>query len=146
MCPSVFYRVEILALSFGECSHIIHDHATWSSNEGFSNKTLVHVDPPCADSEIANADDIAGKVAVVVRGQCVFVDKAQRCRNAGAVGMLVINNDTQFPYCVCKMAGETAPSEGIDIPVILISLKNGALLEEGTDCSFCSVVGKAIYT
>ena len=40
---------------------------------------------------IVNADEINGKVAVIDRGGCLFIDKALNAQNAGAIAMIVCN-------------------------------------------------------
>ena len=39
-----------------------------------------------------NAAAVAGKIAVIDRGVCLFVEKAKNAQNAGAVGVLILNN------------------------------------------------------
>lgn len=41
--------------------------------------------------ELVNADDIAGKIALVDRGNCSFSEKAFNAEQAGAVGILICN-------------------------------------------------------
>jgi hypothetical protein len=64
---------------------------------------VVAVRPALADGGIENGDDIAGKLALVTRGECSFVDKARRVQAAGAVGMVCANNDEAAPDAVFEM-------------------------------------------
>ena len=41
-----------------------------------------------------NAAAVAGKIAVIDRGVCLFVEKAKNAQNAGAVGVVIFNNVT----------------------------------------------------
>ena len=45
----------------------------------------------CAPAQ--NRSELAGRIAIVDRGTCLFVDKARRAQAAGAVALLVVNNE-----------------------------------------------------
>ena len=72
--------------------------APWGSNKGWQQQSLVLTVPPCAESDsLDNAAQVAGNVAVVARGLVGFVDKVQRSIDAGAIGVIITNNDTDNP-------------------------------------------------
>src|SRR4029078_12253157 len=50
--------------------------------------------PPTTDgcTAVTNAAAVAGKIAVIDRGVCLFVEKAKNAQNAGAIGVLILNN------------------------------------------------------
>ncbi|WP_299223065.1 T9SS-dependent M36 family metallopeptidase [uncultured Aquimarina sp.] len=50
-------------------------------------------DPNDACTAITNTAEMAGKIAVVRRGSCNFSAKVVVCQNAGAVAVLVVNNE-----------------------------------------------------
>jgi mannosidase alpha-like ER degradation enhancer 3 len=52
----------------------------------------VFVKPFHLCSDIQNKDEISGKIAIVERGECTFVDKARRAMNAGASAIIIIDN------------------------------------------------------
>ena len=71
----------------------------------------------------AIVNDVAGKIAVVDRGNCFFSEKAVSAQAAGAIGMILVNNQAgQPPY----MPGDPT---GIDIPVLSISQGQGNTLK-----------------
>ena len=72
-----------------------------------------------------NAAAIAGKVAMVDRGTCTFVQKARNAQQAGAVSLIVVDNnkDTCIPP---SMGGEATD---ITIPVISISQTDGDVIK-----------------
>ncbi len=72
---------------------------------------------------IINATDISGKIAIVKRGTCPFVDKVQAIQDVGAVAVIVINN-TSNP--ILAMGG-TDPGT-ITIPSVMISQADGQLI------------------
>jgi hypothetical protein len=72
--------------------------APWGSNKGWQQQSLVLTVPPCAESDsLDNAAQVAGNVAVVARGLVGFVDKVQRSIDAGAIGVIITNNDSDNP-------------------------------------------------
>jgi len=68
---------------------------------------------------LTNGTQLNGKIAVIDRGNCAFVDKVQAAQNAGAVAAIVVNNTTAAPIA---MGGTSAT---ITIPAIMISLADG---------------------
>ena len=74
---------------------------------------------------LINDADVAGKIAVVYRGECEFGTKAFTAQNAGAAGVVIINN-SGAP--VAMGAGVSGPE--VTIPVVMISTSAGALLRD----------------
>jgi hypothetical protein len=57
--------------------------------------TVVHVGQGCnADTYFNNP---AGKIALIQRGTCTFVEKITKAYNAGAIGAIVYNNNRPNP-------------------------------------------------
>jgi hypothetical protein len=58
---------------------------------------LVAVDPlmACGGGPLRNADQVKGKVAFIIRGECDFIEKAMTAQNAGAVAVIVGNHDEE---------------------------------------------------
>ncbi len=68
---------------------------------------------------LINGANVNGKIALVDRGDCSFAQKILNAQNAGAVGVIIINNVSGAP---------TAPrgsSAGINIPNVMIGLTDG---------------------
>lgn len=72
-----------------------------------------------ACDDLTNASEIDGKIAVIKRGNCPFVDKVLNAQNAGAIAVIVINNEPGQPI---RMGGESAT---INIPSLMISQMDG---------------------
>ena len=92
---------------------------------------VVARDNALADSCACNAIDttkvdLKGKIAVIYRGSCNFSIKATNAQNAGAVGVIIIQNK---PDPVFPMGGDG----DITIPVIMLSQADGALLRPAID-------------
>ncbi|MFN3530707.1 MAG: PA domain-containing protein [Bacteroidia bacterium] len=80
------------------------------------------------DTILANASEIAGKIAVVYRGSCEFGLKALAAQNNGAIGLIIINNSPTM----INLAGATYGMR-INIPLVMISDADGALLRPYID-------------
>lgn len=85
------------------------------------------VDPLDLCEPPTNAVDFAGKIALVKRGTCFFVDKAATVQAAGAVGMVVDNHTAAGqPNGGVISMGNTNPA--VTIPSMFVSLEDGATL------------------
>lgn len=42
--------------------------------------------------DLKNADAIKGKIAIIERGDCTFIDKARKAEAAGALAVVVLDN------------------------------------------------------
>jgi MYXO-CTERM domain-containing protein len=63
--------------------------------------TLVATNPALGCSPLANAADVAGKVALVDRGTCPFVSKFDNAVAAGAIAVIVVDNeDDALPFAM----------------------------------------------
>ncbi|GAB3822345.1 T9SS-dependent M36 family metallopeptidase [Pontibacter rugosus] len=93
---------------------------------------LVVADGQEGCAALANAEAIAGNIAVMYRGGCPFADKVQFAQAAGAIAVLVINNAPGSPIV---MGG--TPTEEINIPAVMISQEDGqiirAVLDQGQE-------------
>lgn len=86
-------------------------------------------DPPlatlaCNDTSLTLANDLTGKIAMVDRGECNFTLKAYNAQKAGAIGVVICNN--QPPGTTGMSAGIAASL--INIPTIMIGLDDCAII------------------
>ncbi|UGS23900.1 PA domain-containing protein [Flavobacterium channae] len=72
---------------------------------------------------LTNAAALNGKIALIRRGSCNFTVKVKSAQNAGAVGVIMMNNISGTPVAM----GGTDTT--INIPSIMISQEDGDLLE-----------------
>ncbi|MEM8601496.1 MAG: PA domain-containing protein [Bacteroidota bacterium] len=78
-------------------------------------------DPFDGCGTILNTNQIAGNIALIRRGTCAFVTKAENAANAGAVAVLIYNDDRGGdPNALVDMTGECDPSV-CSIPSAFIS-------------------------
>jgi len=82
-------------------------------------------DGTAAPTEACSAvtNDLTGKIALVRRGNCTFVLKVKNAQDAGAIGVIVMNNNPGEPIAM----GGTDPS--ITIPAVMITQADGDLIE-----------------
>lgn len=76
---------------------------------------------------LVNAADVAGKIVVIRRGNCSFLDKIQNAQDAGAIGVIVTNhnnpaNDPNYREYI-NMYGVTDPV--FNIPSLFINFEDG---------------------
>jgi hypothetical protein len=67
-----------------------------------------------------NSAEIDGKIALVDRGTCTFVVKAQNAQAAGAIGIIVANNEPGPP------PGMDGVAPDVTIPVVSVTQADGA--------------------
>ncbi|NBC57585.1 MAG: T9SS type A sorting domain-containing protein, partial [Bacteroidetes bacterium] len=79
-------------------------------------------DPHDACDPLTNASSLNGKIVVINRGDCFFVDKIQAAQNNGALAVIMINNVFGDPIA---MGGD---GSNITIPSIMISLTDGSAI------------------
>ena len=80
-------------------------------------------DPDLADGALTNADQVKGSMAVVRRGANSFVEKAKRAQDAGAVGLIIINNADEL-----LKAGGDDLNKTVTIPVVMVPKDAAAAL------------------
>lgn len=87
----------------------------------------VLVEPNDACSALTNPEALVGKIALIDRGVCGFVDKCRLVQQAGAVAAVIIDERPQFPF---TMGGDAAD---VTIPCLMILQSDGAALKANLD-------------
>lgn len=84
---------------------------------------------------IVNAGQVAGKIALIDRGICTFVDKALQAQAAGAIAVIVGNN----------VSGPPQPMGGVDpsitIPVVGITLDDANAIKANLGVGVFATIG-----
>ncbi|MEJ5224518.1 MAG: S8 family serine peptidase, partial [Anaerolineales bacterium] len=88
--------------------------------------------PYQACAPLTNAGAIAGKIALVQRGGCTFKTKTLNAQNAGAIGVLLVNNVAGFPPGMADDATITTP---ITIPTMSARNVDGTAIKNVLDAS-----------
>uniref|UniRef100_A0A2M4BE78 alpha-1,2-Mannosidase n=1 Tax=Anopheles marajoara TaxID=58244 RepID=A0A2M4BE78_9DIPT len=89
----------------------------------------VYAQPIKLCSALKNTNEVRGKIVIMERGECTFVDKARRAQSAGAVAAIVfdntpntsINNQQMF-----AMSGDG--KDDVQIPVVFLFTKEAEQL------------------
>ncbi len=77
---------------------------------------------------LVNGGSISGKIAVIYRGSCSFGIKALNAQNAGAIGIIIVNNVNGL----INMLGGTE-GMSVTVPTINIGKETGELLKTALD-------------
>jgi len=99
-----------------------------SWNVSHSGIHLVPTEPPCGCGFIQNHNQVEGKLALVERGECSFVSKVVRAQAAGAVGVIVTDEDYDNDELFISMADDTTERE-VHIPAAFVLGKNGFIIK-----------------
>lgn len=97
---------------------------------GLSGEVMPVVDQPngtglaCAPLNAVNTLAVNGKIALIDRGICTFPEKVKNAQNAGAIGVIIVDN----------VAGSPPPGLGgadptITIPTVRITLADGSVFK-----------------
>ena len=81
-------------------------------------------DPHDACQTIINPTDLAGNIVVIRRGTCEFGTKILAAENAGAIAVIMVNNEAGGPITM----GAGADGGSVTIPSIMISQADGEAL------------------
>jgi hypothetical protein len=101
---------------------------------GFSGLVVPVVDDDgltTACVPIANAAEVEGNVALIDRGVCGFAIKAQAAEDAGAIAVIICNNDQANPDAVIRMGG--TDNCALTIPTISMSYNDCQTVRMETD-------------
>ncbi|CDF77874.1 glycoside hydrolase (GHnc) [Formosa agariphila KMM 3901] len=82
-----------------------------------------------ACGRITNNAEVKGKIALIYRGNCGFIDKVKYVQDAGAIGVVVINNEAGAPIGM----GGTDTNNAITIPSVMISMSAGSDIRSAID-------------
>lgn len=96
------------------------------------SQNIIYADPLRLCSKLkTNADEAKGKIVVVERGDCTFVDKARIAQQAGAVAVIVIDNvpgSSAQDQPMFAMSGDG--KDDVKIPVVFIFTEDAKTLEK----------------
>ena len=79
--------------------------------------------PVAACTELRNAHKLAGKIAILERGNCMFIEKARRIQQAGAIAGIVLDNvdgSSAATSPMFAMSGDGKELDDVTIPVVFL--------------------------
>lgn len=89
--------------------------------------TVAVTEPRQACESLTNPDDVANAIALIERGTCTFRQKIKNAQDAGAIGV-VIHNDDRPDQELLNMSASTNVGGEITIPAVFIDNANGLAL------------------
>lgn len=108
-----------------------HFSTELTANESIQRKTTI-ADPSSLCSELQNPiEDVNGRILIVTRGECAFVDKARKAQKAGAAAVIIIDNvpDTSADdQPMFAMSGDGV--DDVKIPVVFLYSREGHSLKK----------------
>lgn len=111
--PSAFAAdFETAAANFGPSVQVQMPSAELALARDGSNQPTLVCNP------VSNRAAVRGRIAVLDRGECTFVQKVRNAQDAGAVGVVIVNNEAG----VVPMGGD---DPAIDIPTLMVSNTDG---------------------
>ncbi|MBR9859606.1 T9SS type A sorting domain-containing protein [bacterium] len=127
--PDDYFQVNSPSFAAGKYDVV---PAQWGANLNTSPVTgdLVLVESSTGTPEegcdsLANSNEVNGKIALISRGNCNFVQKVLNAQNAGAIGVVVYNNVNGPSF----QMGDNGNGNQVTIPAVMIDLNNGTYLK-----------------
>jgi hypothetical protein len=96
---------------------------TATGEEGDVAATL----PADACSALSNPGELTGRIALIDRGDCNFIDKIDRAELAGAIGVIIANNVDGPPI---TMGAPAPPNPVIGIPSVMVRRSQGQQIHD----------------
>ncbi|XP_022624381.1 ER degradation-enhancing alpha-mannosidase-like protein 3 isoform X4 [Seriola dumerili] len=93
--------------------------------------SIVKASPYTACGPIDNTVELKGRIALALRGDCMFAAKARRLQEAGAIGVIFIDhregsNSEETP--LFQMVGDGDSTEDITLALVFLFSREGAVL------------------
>ncbi|KAK1155574.1 ER degradation-enhancing alpha-mannosidase-like protein 3 [Acipenser oxyrinchus oxyrinchus] len=102
-----------------------------AKNEHGVKASVVKSAPYTACSAITNAEELRGRIALAVRGECMFASKARRLQEAGVAGVIFIDQGTDSSSeetPLFQMVGDGGSTSEISVPLVFLFSKEGQVL------------------
>ena len=112
-------------------SSVLFRSADFGPQRSFAGQTVVAT-PQLADSDLTNATEILGAIAVVRMGVATPQEKVRRAQRAGAVAVIVVSTED----AIFKMEDSENSAGDITIPAVVVSSSVGLVLVTGTQVRF----------
>ncbi|XP_076245034.1 ER degradation enhancer, mannosidase alpha-like 2 isoform X2 [Calliopsis andreniformis] len=84
---------------------------------------VVFTYPAAACTDLLNVDAVAGCIAIMERGNCMFIEKARRIQQAGAIAGIVLDNVEGSSAAISPMfamSGDGKEVDDVTIPVVFL--------------------------
>ncbi|CAL4108106.1 unnamed protein product, partial [Meganyctiphanes norvegica] len=89
---------------------------------------VIAASPLRACGEVHNSDEVTGKIVLVERGECEFIEKARRLQQLGAKGGIVVDNKPGAYNPNYYMAMGADETDDVSIPMVFLYSGNAQIL------------------
>lgn len=129
--PSLPSNLEITSPQSLAGNYTVGDAGFGAWTNGLSGEVVLGLDdanaagPTTTDgcTSFTNGAAVAGKIALVDRGECFFVEKTANAQAAGAIGVIIANNAGD------EVIGMGGQDPSLSIPALFIGQSDGAALK-----------------
>lgn len=121
--PSAFALALVATQDGVESVYLNTASINWAPVLSEVSGILVHVGAGCPGDAYPGGVDLAGKVALIDRGVCAVSLKVDRAADAGAIGVIIVNNAPGDPPTFSYGGGDNL------VPTIVITLADGNALK-----------------
>ncbi|XP_069942665.1 ER degradation-enhancing alpha-mannosidase-like protein 3 isoform X1 [Cherax quadricarinatus] len=85
------------------------------------NGPVVKATPLRACEQLGNEDEIHGKIVIIERGDCMFIEKARRLEALGAIGGIVLDNTPETSAKTSPMFAMSGDgTDDVNIPLVFL--------------------------
>lgn len=98
-------------------------------NNEHIKSSVIFAQPFRVCNELTNAEKIKGKIVIMERGDCMFVEKARKIQKAGALGGIVLDNTPGSSSSTSPMFAMSGDgNDDIKIPVVFLFAQDATKL------------------
>lgn len=100
---------------------------------------VIFTNPSKACTDLINADKLAGKIAIADRGNCMFIEKARRIQQAGALAGIILDNvafSSAATSPMFAMSGDGKEVDDVTIPVVFLFFTEAVELTKASKAAY----------
>lgn len=97
---------------------------------GVISGKVVYAKPAIADTDLTNAAEIKGNIALIDRGTVTFTQKINAAQKAGAIAVIIVNNrDAANAEGILPIGMSGVPVDPPGIPAVMMTMPDGDILK-----------------
>lgn len=136
-------KVLVVTTNGSKQNYVVTSASFGAQKFNLSNKKIVLVDDgvvlqadgslgstaDACQTPLINASELKGAIALIDRGDCLFVEKAKNAQDAGAVGVLIANNKSDAMITMAN-SGDPSFDKAVTLPVLGINQDAGLAIKQ----------------
>lgn len=99
----------------------------------------IYVGEACGTAPNPITEDLTGKIAIILRGGCTFVEKCRNAQAKGAIAVVICNQEANAGNFPIVMGGD---GTDITIPVMMVDYEDGQKLINNANAGLRLRIGK----